>query len=530
MPRKKTNYKIAVIDFETDKFVYGRMPRPFAVEFLCDDNCAVFWGDDCAEQLMNWLEQQTDTYMIFAHNGGKFDFWFIHSYVSNPIRIINSRIVSAKLFHHTLRDSYAIIPVPLAAYNKIKIDYDKFERHRREKHKVEILRYLHQDCVDLLTLVSSFVERFTAKLTVGSTAMTQLRKFHEFSRSNETEDTIFRQFYFGGRVQVFRSGISKGPWRCYDINSSYPKSMRDYLHPVNGKWDILDNIPRNSKRPYFVHFTGKNRGALPVKTETGELSFTSEQGEFFTCSHEFELARELGLIEVDTVHVVYQAQEAIGFGAYVDHFYAEKVAAQKASDKIGELFAKFMLNSAYGKFGQNPDKYKDWIITHSPIEECQAESDGFELTSEFADFNLFSKPAEVRDASFFDVAIAASITSASRAQLLAGLQMAEDPIYCDTDSIICRSFAGKISSTELGAWKLEKNSEFTAIAGKKLYAMYNKLSDEKPVKIASKGGALTHRDIANICKGETVEYANPAPNFSLHGRKPFQTRRFATTC
>lgn len=528
MPRRQ-KMKIAVIDFETDKFLYGRIPEPFAVEFLSDDNCAVFWGDDCADQLVDWIEDQDQPYMIFAHNGGKFDFWFIHKYVSNPIRVINSRIVSAKLFHHTLRDSLAIIPVPLEAYHKIKIDYDKFERHRREKHKVEILQYLHQDCVDLLTLVMAFVERFGPKLTVGSTAMEQLRGFHEFSRANEAEDRIFRQFYFGGRVQIFRAGILKGPWRVYDINSSYPKSMRDFLHPVNGEWEILDAIPRNNKKPYYIHFTGTNRGALPTKEESGELSFTTERGEFFACSHELELARDLGLVEIERIHIIYRTQQAISFADYVDHFYAEKVQAKNNGDKIGELFAKFMLNSAYGKFGQNPDKYKDWYITHNAIEEFEAEEMGFEIESEFYDFNLYSKPAEIRDNSFFDVSIAASITSASRAQLLLGLQKAVDPIYCDTDSIICKSFSGNISETTLGAWKLEKTAQCAAIAGKKLYALYNSKSDKEPLKIASKGGKLDHRDIIRICQGETVLFENPAPNFSLHHSPRFIPRRFRAT-
>lgn len=529
MPRKKNPIKIAVIDFETDPFVYARIPQPFCVEFLSDDECLTFWGDNCAEQLVNALERLEEPYYIFAHNGGKFDFWFLHSYASNPIRVINSRIVSAKLFHHTLRDSLAIIPVGLGAYNKMKIDYGLFERHLREKHKQEILRYLHQDCVDLLKLVTSFVERFGLKLTVGSTAMEQLRRFHEFSRSNEAEDSIFRPFYYGGRVQVFRGGVQKGPWYVYDVNSSYPKSMRDFSHPVNGQWSILDNIPRSYKKPFFVHFSGTNRGALPSREESNELTFDKERGEFFACSHELELALELGLVQIERVHTVYQAQQYIRFADYVNYWYDQKVKCKNSGDKIGELFAKFMLNSAYGKFGQNPEKYKDWTITHSAIEEFLAEEDGYELTSEFPDFNLYSRPAIVRDNSFYDVSIAASVTSASRAQLLAGLQMATDPIYCDTDSIICRSFKGQVDKNILGAWKHEATANYAAIAGKKIYALYDNLTDKDAIKIASKGGRITHRDIVDLCNGGEVIYENPVPSYSLSRGINFIHRTFRAT-
>lgn len=528
--KRPSKRKIGVIDFETDPFKFGRLPRPFCVEFLSEDICKSFWGDDCAEQLVHWLETElTEPYLIYAHNGGKFDFWFIHSYVSNPIRVINSRIVSCKLFHHTLRDSFAIIPVALAVYNKIKIDYTKFERHKRQKNKPEILRYLHQDCLDLLTLVTSFVERFGPKLTVGTTAMSQLQKFHTFTRSDESEDSIFRQFYYGGRVEAFRSGILKGPWEVYDINSSYPKSMRDYSHPIGGNWDIESKLPRSFKRPFFIHFEGTNAGALPSKLEDGELTFNLARGEFFACSHELEISLDLGLVKIEKIHTIYRTQETISFDAYVNHWYEQKVAAKAAGDKIGELFAKFMLNSAYGKFGTNPLKFKDWFIAHDPDEETEAEEMGYEIASDFESFSLYNRQSEIRDKAFFDVSIAASITSASRAQLMLGLQQATDPIYCDTDSIICRKFSGEVSNTILGGWKKEKGGKFVAIAGKKLYALYDSPNDKEAIKIASKGGTLTLKQMIDIAKGGEFEYHNPAPNFSLSGRRPFIPRTFRKT-
>src|SRR5579862_7391491 len=210
MPRDKINYITAVLDFETDPFRYGRIPQPFAVELYTDQTTFVAWGNDCVEKLMDYLEMLETPCRIYAHNGGKFDFFFIYPYLDNPIRIINNRIVSAKLFHHNLRDSFAIIPVPLRAYAKDDIDYNKLESHRREKHKDEILSYLHTDCVKLFELVSSFIDRFGPMLTIGSTAMQEIQARYDFERLNEEGDAFFRQWYYGGRVECFHSGILSG--------------------------------------------------------------------------------------------------------------------------------------------------------------------------------------------------------------------------------------------------------------------------------------------------------------------------------
>ena len=39
---------IAVIDFETDPFEHGIVPRPFAAGFYDGSRYLQFWGDDCA--------------------------------------------------------------------------------------------------------------------------------------------------------------------------------------------------------------------------------------------------------------------------------------------------------------------------------------------------------------------------------------------------------------------------------------------------------------------------------------------------
>lgn len=506
--------KIAVIDTETDPFKFGRVPRPFCCEFYTEDDWQQFWGEDCIEQLYRYLEKLPDAYIIYAHNGGKFDFHFMHAGLENPVRIIKSRIVSAQLYHHNLRDSYAILPVPLRDYEKDVFDYSKMEKRVRGRHKTEILRYLHSDCVNLYNLVRGFVDTFGLKLTIGSSAMAQIRKRHEFGRMNAETDKIYRPYYYGGRVQCFKGGLLKGPFKIYDVNSMYPGAMKNYRHPVNGSFMQTDKLPTDYVRPYFLRFIGTNNNALPCVAEDGSLQFDKEHGEFFACSHELEIAQKYGLVKIEKILECHVAMETICFDTFVDDMMKGKIDAELAGDKAGRLFYKTHANAGYGKFGQNPDNFMDYIIVRDPGFEDQLEDEGYALNCEFPDFELWARKSDSGDRAFYDVSIAASITSASRAILLDGLHNSEGAVYCDTDSIICREFKGEVHNTRLGAWKLEKSGEFLAIAGKKLYALYDNPKG-KALKLASKGGTLELADIIKMCKGGKVTHHNMAPTFSV---------------
>lgn len=516
---------IGVIDTETDPFKYRRIPKPFCVEFYSDRLTEQFWGDDCIDQLCNYLETLEGEYLIFAHNGGKFDFHFMFKYLDNPVKIINSRIVSASVFHHTVRDSFSIIPVPLRDYEKETFDYGKMEKNVREKNKSQILHYLHSDCVHLYTICSAFVDRFGPKLTVGSTAIAELKKRHKFKRMTAETDAQFRPYYYGGRVECFESGIIPGPWKVYDVNSMYPKAMRDFNHPCNGAFSHGTTIPTNDET-YFIHFKGFNHGALPTHTPEG-LNFNVPYGEFFACSHEMKVAAKYGLVEIEEIYSVYTALEHIRFETFVDDFYSEKLASKLAGDKLSEMFSKFMLNSGAGKFGQNPENFEDYQLVREPGRDIELMQEGYNIKQEYPEFEIWAKPSEIFDHSYYDVSIAASITSAARSMLLEGIQNAERPIYCDTDSLICKSLNAEISSKTLGAWKDEGTAATAAIAGKKLYTLYD--NPNTPKKLASKGGDLKIKDIINLCKGKEFIHENMAPTFSLNKSPHFITRKFRST-
>jgi hypothetical protein len=106
------------------------------------------------------------------------------------------------------------------------------------------------------------------------------------------------------------------------------------------------------------------------------------------------------------------------------------------------------------------------------------------------------------------------------------LAVADRPVYCDTDSIICRGLALEHSASKLGAWKLEAEGDRIAIAGKKLYAL---MSGAECVKIASKGVRLSAAEVFRVAGGEIVTYKKEAPALGLNGATRYIERRIRAT-
>lgn len=527
------NKKLATLDFETDPFLYGRTPEPFSCGLHTGDDYFEFWNNDpdaLLNELIEFLQNYPEPLLIYAHNGGKFDFFYLlyKKVISNPVKIINSRITKAACFHHELRDSYSIIPLPLAAYQKDEIDYTTFERDIRENHKDDILHYLAKDCEYLYDLVKAFIQRFGLHLTIGALSLKTLRKFHPFDNINQTRDEALRPYYFGGRVQALETGVLKGNFKVIDVNSMYPAVMSNEMHPCGMDYtfyydDAHEQISPKGyykgdySKPFFITFTGSNKGALPLRTKNG-LYFNEEYGTFKVTSHELQVALKHKLIEIDEIHELAIPDKTINFKEFVDTFIEDKIQAKMEHDKVGEIFAKLVLNSSYGKTGQNPENFLDYYLYYEGDKLPDLSIWDLDIDCPFV--SVFSK--ESPKPVYYDVGIAASVTGAARALLLDALCQVKRPIYCDTDSIICENENGlELDPYKLGAWDVEGEGDKLAVAGKKLYVLYNK---GKAVKQASKGARLTPNDLLKIASGKQVLWKCDAPNFKINGSVKFTKR------
>lgn len=542
---------LGVADTETDPFGKGKPEiKPFVAGLLiAGEPYREFWGENCVDLMVRHVLSLPGRYLIYMHNGGKFDFHFMLEWLGDNPLVINGRLTEwvPQFANHkpkiVFRDSFSILPVALDKFGqKQKIDYRIMHRDQREKpsNRRKISEYLQQDCVALFNAVHAFAKRFGDKgnipLTIGSTALRKFKEHHAYDKFTKAQDAEFRPYYFGGRVQCFEAGILKGPWQVYDVNSSYPAAMRNFDHPVSSMWDTVAFTPRllTGNRVWFARVVAHNKQALPFHSDDGTCEFgLSGPQEFTAISHELVPAIRAGLVEVLEWREIMQPARTARFVDFVDIYYAEKVEAKRQGDIFREIFSKLLLNSCYGKFGSNPENYREYKVLFDIFRDKLLARDGYVPELHISDdpfIELWSRPVRSTRAAYHNVAIAASITSASRSIMLDGLLNSMRPIYCDTDSVICRDFHGEISGTELGAWKHEKTAEYAAIAGKKMYCLYNRTYRRSyPVKWASKGGNLDPLDIIDIARGSVIEQTSLVPTFSLKAGTYYLTRKFTKT-
>jgi|SRR5580658_316796 hypothetical protein len=508
---------IYTIDIETDPFEYGRDPQPFAVGLYTGDKWSYSWGDNCIEE-MHAKILLLPPGIVYAHNGGKFDFFYMMNWIANQkeIVIINGRIVKA-ITHtvaHELRDSFALMPFPLKQYKKERIDYGCFERENRDANKMKILRYLRKDCEYLHELCIEFHDRFGDNLTIASTAMKEFKKIYDFECLTSREDDMIREpFYYGGRVQCFEKGIIKPSKGCkivaYDLNQCYPYAMKCFDHPITVPDAQLGNQVTDAT--FFLTVCGRNRGAFPQRTKDG-LHFDIKSGTFHVSIHEYRAAVETGMFECDDILEVYNFSAWTKFDKFVDKFHGLRRKAQLEKDDVGALFYKYVGNSCYGKFAQSPDDYYSYMITDEYTNlNPTHDPDGFVPCTlvACAGYILWRQPTY--SVKRYNVATGASITGAARSMLIRALAKAKRPLYCDTDSIICEQLEGvPIDPTKIGNWKIESTGNRIAIAGRKLYALFD---GSKCLKMASKGVHLTSSEIESVAKGHTVTWKKDAPTF-----------------
>jgi hypothetical protein len=545
-PIEEIKLPIYTADLETDPFAHGEMITPFAAGFYDGQDFSAYWGNKCLDRFFEHLERVPPG-LVYFHNLGGFDFFWMLKYFTGKTMIRNSRIVKTQVKalegFHEFRDSYAIMPFPLSEIKiegkkvKLDIDIEKMRASRRNKHREEIISYLKVDCTSLHYAVTRFIDRFGNKLTVGSTAMGELETLHDYVHIKDpSEDKLIRQlFFYGGRVQCFQSGIVNGPFKVFDVNSMYPYVMRDYLHPITGVTSITE---KRTKDTAFIVAEGWNHGAFPKRDKSGKLLFDCPFGIFSVSIHEWDVAIKYGLFKPRRIIQCYNYKLRRSFSEFVDTFYALRKQAKLDGDDVLSLFYKYILNSSYGKFAQDSSKYCDYQIT--PISEnlstkgcnnCLEDNCALHWRPDIilAEVGMILWKRNNKKPKFYNVSTGCSITGASRAVLMEAIANSEGPIYCDTDSLICRELkVVSFSDVELGAWKLEAQGNKAAIAGRKLYALFD---GEKCVKQATKGVRLEASQIAWIAQDASreVTYYRDSPSLKLDGTHRFLHRRVKRT-
>jgi hypothetical protein len=524
--------EIWTADCETDPFKKGRIPAPFIWGLY---NGEEYWEFTETDEFVNFLYDKN--VVVYAHNGGKFDWHFLTQYIVQfePLTIINGRLAKFKIGECEFRDSFNIIPAPLSAYKKDEFDYGLLEIAERHKPEnwAKIKEYLKNDCVYLHEMVSQFIDLYGMHLTQAGSAMNTWSKMSGIKKPQSTAFYYhdMAPYYYGGRVQCFETGEINDQFTVIDINSAYPHAMT-FEHPWGMNYSTYDELPDwltvDQIQRAFIKLKADSLGAFPYRQENG-LAFPNdgEPREFTVTGWEYLAAIETGALRNAEIIQVRLYLEHINFKEYVDYFYDIKREAEARGDAAGRLFAKIFLNSLYGKFASNPENYEEYMTIPAGMLQG-ADADGWKYCKLISDDTaVVCKPLDEERHRYYDIAVSASITGFVRAHLWRTICLCDRVIYCDTDSIAARAVNSAPISKQLGDWSIDAECDYGAVAGKKLYAF--RKADGKGWKLASKGVRLEAAEIVAIARGESVTHTPDVPTFSIKRGIEFTPRKITRT-
>ena len=482
--------------------------------------------------------------IAYAHNGGRFDWHYLLEYVEpfTACMVIAGRLAKFKIGACEFRDSFNIMPMPLrAGGQKYEIDdWSIFEEPEREKpaNRAVIRERLRTDCVYLWQMLETFFLEFGHHLTIGTASMSAWSKIADVPKPETTADFYarFAPYYFGGRVECFTPGIVREPFSIIDINSAYPYAMT-FKHPYGEIPHESQSLPDSlgGVQRCFITLEAPARGAFPFRDGDLSLRFPADNGSriFHVTGWEFLAALDTESLQRGryAIRSVLQLPESIEFNAYLNHFYGMKTRAKEAGDTARYEFAKRFLNSLYGKFGSNPEKYSEYMLVPPRFIEQASEADGYQFCAELGPHALMSRPLAEMKQRYYNVATSASICGFVRAHdwraMHAIRQAGETVHYIDTDAIFASDPGDvELHPTKLGAWNLEARCTFGAFGGRKLYACQK---EDGSWKTASKGVRLTPDEIVRVANGEEIEHNSDVPQYSMKRGIQFVPRKIRNT-
>ncbi len=405
--------------------------------------------------------------IVFAHNGGKFDFLFIIDYADKnddliivDLKLINSSIGYLKISYNKktiiFKDSYLILPKSLlkltndfdVKHKKLQMDYDLGINDKR------FYKYFENDLIGLFEILK---EVDTTHLTLASTSISVFLK--QFNRSKITNnflnvDNIFREGYRGGRTEIFN--FKGKDLYYYDINSLYPYVMQKYKFPIikYNNFNFTTELTTNGL--YYCYITTPSKIHIPILSYKLDNKLIFPVGSFSGWYFGAELlkAKELGYII--KIQRGYEFKTEYLFKDFVNHFYKIKKSATGSKREIAKLY----LNSLYGKFGQ-----KHYQKSYQLLKNDKYNKNDKDIVLN-RKYKLKSLPL-ILYYPYIHSEIAGMITSYARLELYYLIERAkpENIYYCDTDSIITSTKLK--TSNEIGAVKLEhKIKNFIALSPK----------------------------------------------------------------
>lgn len=518
-----------------------RIPAPFIWGLYGGPTGEEYHEFATGDEVVKFVENLS--HVVYAHNGGKFDYHYLKPHVNTgeSISIIAGRLARFKIGVCEFRDSMNILPVALGEFKKDEMDYSIMEPGVRDepKNREIIRKYLRGDCSYLYELIEAHRKENGVVLTQASASMKAWLKQSKKKRPAQTAARYqqYKPYYYGGRVQCFEQGIGKMPFKVFDINSAYPRAMLEE-HPFSTQAELRTRLPPDGQlHKCLITLSCTAQGCFPFRLgedETkGDLYFPFDEREvrrYHVTGYEFMSALKCNAITNISIESVHYFSETTNFREFILNNWDRRAKAKKDGDKALSIIVKLLMNSLYGKFASDYNKYRDYELCYSE-ELNDKEGAGFDDWSPWSPGKLLiSKPIPEEKHKYFNIATAASITGYVRAMLFEAMQKVDGLLYCDTDSLACKDGARLTQGDGLGEWKEEGAFDEWAIAGKKTYAFHKAgepFSAERDAKkqylhwkCASKGVDLPPAEIYKAAQGAAVIYNPKVPTYSVKAVAP----------
>ncbi|MEM4445658.1 MAG: DNA polymerase [Thermofilum sp.] len=373
-----------------------------------------------------------------------------------------------------------------AGVEKLSVDFERAEEN-------ELSAYCKRDVEVLKTAFLKLLRFWTDggygefKPTAAGLALAAFRhRFYSggiYRHRVKEVNRLEMEAYRGGRTECWYVGkLPAGKYYLVDVNSIYSFVMRNFPYPVRLLYYAIkperDKVEEWRKRFLLIARVTVEVSKPVVGIKRGKLIFPIGAFEAVLTSPELDLVEKYGRIIEYAEVAVYEP--AFIFQQYVDHFYKMKQEAERRGDKAMRAFAKLLLNSLYGKWGQRTRKWEKWgwvqqptweildVYGSSPQERDVVAIIGHDVyrLSKTEEFSSHSVPA-----------IAAFVTAYARCYLWQLIEQAgeENVYYMDTDSLLVNEAGLQRLKPLIGDWlgglKVEKEVEDGEILAPKHYRL-----------------------------------------------------------
>jgi hypothetical protein len=470
---------IAAFDFETEGLGGKLLCATWYIDGMLEPKIILGDPDYIADEIIKIFENSGKNIRWYAHNA-QYDWRYIIDKLvdkyENTIQFLmrsDNDVFVIKTHLFELVDSYAVFPQSLKKMSQsFDPEYGKLEID--DITKFDPLNIEHQEYAkrDAFTLVRSLKNYDKAifqifgvhiAYTVASTAVKAWRSTikNNYFKPDRIDEFV-RTAYFGGLVALSSNKTFENVF-TYDINSSYPYTMREFGVPYGtyaqafhvvpdypGVYRVLVETPDDLVFPI-----------LPKRIKKGKSDYIVwAQGVFETCVTNIELdfAVKNGYKILKVYEGVIWKEIVYPFGDFVD--LCERTRWKHKGTPF-ELVAKLMQNSVYGKFGSRTER-TELFIPKNEQDYLGAFPWGSSEKLWIRDQHIESIQSLPQWAVF--------ITAQARLNLLEKIYElgVENVIYCDTDSITTsKTMDPKYLGDAYGKFKLEKTwRTFRAIAPK----------------------------------------------------------------